>query len=59
MSEPTTIEIVALADSVLLTHAAKATGLSITTMCRYIENGTWREGKEWEVGEDRQARMIV
>lgn len=59
MSEAATIEIVALADSVLLPLAEKATGLTVKAMRQYIENGLWTEGKEYEVGADGQTRMIV
>lgn len=59
MSELVNIEIVALADAVLLPMAEKATGLSVKAMRQYIENGLWTEGKEYEIGADGQARMIV
>lgn len=53
------MEVVSFTGSVLMRDAAKATGLPLTTICRYIENGTWIEGKEWESDEDGQARLIV
>ena len=59
VSEPATIEIIPFSGSVLMRHAAKATGLPLKTICRYIESGVWIEGREWEAGEDHQARLIV
>lgn len=48
-----------LADSVLLPVAEKATGLTVKAMRQYMASGLWTEGKEYEIGPDGEARMIV
>lgn len=53
------IEIVALADSVLLPLAEKATGLTIKAMRRKIHDGVWVEGREYDKGPDGHIYVSI
>lgn len=59
MSETATIEIVALADSVLLPLAEKATGLTVKAMRRKIDDGVWLQGREYDKGPDGHIYISI
>lgn len=53
------IEIVALADSVLLPLAEKATGLTVKAMRQKINNGVWLQGREYDKGPDGHIYISI
>jgi hypothetical protein len=53
------IEIVALADCVLIPLAAKATGLSEKAIRRKIDDGVWLEGREYHRGPDGHIYISI
>jgi hypothetical protein len=53
------IEIVALADSVLLPIAEKATGLTVKAMRRKIDDGVWVAGQEYDRGPDGHIYVSI
>ena len=59
MSATNTIEFNALADSVLLPVAEKATGLTVRAMRRKIEDGIWIEGREYDRAPDGHIYISI
>ena len=59
MSQANTIEITALADSVLIPVAEKATGLTERAMRRKIADGVWIEGREYDRAPDGHLYISI
>lgn len=59
MSATNTIEINALADSVLIPVAEKATGLTERAMRRKIADGVWIEGREYDRAPDGHLYISI
>jgi hypothetical protein len=56
---PAKIEIIALADSVLIPLASKATGLTERAIERKIGDGVWIEGKEYDRAPDGRIYISI